>query len=70
MAEARQRETCAYMSALLAHIANCTRGLFEKHTFKPADFDPFTPRRPRPQVGVEVLKDLFIKGQVPKEAQS
>lgn len=64
MAEGRTREGWQRMSHLLALLANCHRDQRKTSEFSPADFDPFAAldraKTPRPQVGVEVLKAIFI----------
>jgi len=76
MAESRTRESWSHTSALLALLANVHRDPKKHRVYKPADFDPTRSRtRPRntphktrrneglPQVGIEVLKQVFVDRQ-------
>ncbi len=63
MAEAKARDEWSRTSALMALIANCHRDPKKGRPFKPADFDPFVQRAAPIRVGIEILKDVFIKGQ-------
>ena len=69
MAEARTRHDWSQTSSLLALIANAHRDPKKAKPFKPSDFDPTTGRHqavdegPLPTVGVETLKQVFLKGK-------
>lgn len=69
MAEGRLREEWRQTSHVLALLANCHRDPKRTSAFAAADFDPFAAldraKTPRPQVGVEVLKAIFIDRQGP-----
>ena len=54
MAEGRDRQMWVHTSWLLALIANVNRDAKKTLAFKPADFNPYAPRR-RP--GVRITKD-------------
>lgn len=70
MGEARRREAWGRTSAVMALIANVHRDPKKGRGFKPGDFDPFAERgqHAHAEVGIEVLKAVFIDGKVPKEA--
>ncbi|HRQ11531.1 MAG TPA: hypothetical protein PLG36_10945 [Trueperaceae bacterium] len=71
MLEGRQRHDWSIASTCLSVIANLHRDPKRSRRLKPSDFDPFAQRPPtqRPiQVGVSVLKDVFIDGKFPQEA--
>jgi hypothetical protein len=66
MADARVRDEWQRTASLMALLANCHRDP-KKRAFRPSDFDPFAKAAKPIQVGVEVLKDLFIHGKVPAD---
>lgn len=63
MAEGRERSGWRRTSSLMALVANALRDP-SRRAFLPKDFDPTyeEPRRPRPMVGVEVLRTVFCEG--------
>lgn len=69
MAEARAQHTWAATSSVLAMIANANRDPKKSRPFVPGDFNPLIERKrtnePVIQVGIEVLKDVFIDGRLP-----
>jgi len=69
MAEARVQHTWAATSSVLAMIANANRDPKKTRPFVPNDFNPLIERKrksePVIQVGIEVLKDVFINGRLP-----
>jgi len=67
MAEARLQDNWSRTSSLMALLANCHRDPKKTQAYRPRDFNPFTKMTPAVQVGVEVLKDVFINGRVPRE---
>jgi len=70
MADARTQDEWSRLSVLLALVANAHRDPKKTRAFKPADFDPFAKRVKRKRVSVAALKDVFVKGRMPKEADS
>ncbi len=67
MAEGRARDEWVRMSSLMALIANAHRDPKKRCSFKPRDFDPFA-RRSRPvKVGIGVLKNVYLRGRMPRE---
>jgi hypothetical protein len=70
MAEARAQHTWAATSSVLAMLANVNRDPKKTRPFSPSDFNPLIERNRVServlQVGIEVLKDVFIDGQLPK----
>ncbi len=63
MAEAKARDEWSRTSALMALIANCHRDPKKTRALRPADFDPFAQQTRPIKVGIEVLKDVFIRRQ-------
>ena len=68
MADGRQRSEWARNSALMALIANTQRDPKKSRALRPSDFDPFARSAPAANVGVGVLKTVFIDKTLPKEA--
>lgn len=66
MADAASRDCWNHTASLLALITNCHRDPKKSRAAKPRDFHPHvkTERRsnetPKPRVGIEVLKQVFI----------
>lgn len=54
-------------SALMALLANCHRDPKKTRAFRPGDFDPFAKTITPIRVGMQVLKDVFIDGRIPKQ---
>jgi len=69
MAEGAQRERWQRTSCILALIANANRDPKKGRRFKPADFNPFAPRR---KAGVPLTADNIglLKRFVTKERQT
>jgi len=67
MAEARMKDDWSRTSSLMALLANCHRDPKKTPPYRPSDFDPFVKSRQPPIVGVEVLKDVFVHGRIPKQ---
>ena len=67
MAEAKTKDAWSRTASLMALLANCHRDPKKTRAFKPGDFDPFAKRTPLVKVGVEVLKDVFLRGKLPQE---
>jgi len=69
MAEGRQREQWARLSALMALVANTQRDPKKTRALKPKDFDPFARdfRGPPIKADISVLKQVFIDKHIPKE---
>ena len=66
MTEARQRESWARTSSVMALIANTQRDPKKTRAFKPRDFDPFQHQATAtPKVGVDALKAVFIEKRTP-----
>ena len=64
------RDEWARTSSLLALIANAHRDPKKTRAYRPSDFDPFSKSNKPIQVGVEVLKDVFLHGRVPVQAEN
>ena len=67
MAEARMREDWRHTSSVMALIANSNRDPKKSRPLKPRDFDPFAKSHQAVKVGVEILKEVFIDGRMPKQ---
>ena len=69
MADGRRRDAWRHTATLMAHWANLNRVDPNDPVFSPDDFDPFLAKpEPAPiEVGVEVLKTIFIDGGWPAE---
>lgn len=53
-------------SSLMVLIANAHRDPKHTRAFRLSDFDPFAQPAASVRVGVEVLKDVFVDGRIPK----
>ena len=53
-------------SSLMALLANCHRDPAKTQAYKPGDFDPMVKAAPPIKVGLDVLKDVFVHGEVPE----
>ncbi len=67
MADARLQHHWSLMSSVMALLANCHRDPKKRQAYAPRDFDPFSQNAAPLQVGVDVLKDVFIHGKVPSD---
>jgi len=54
-------------ASLMAFVANTQRDPKKTRAFRPGDFDPFVKSSKPPTVGVEILKDVFLHGRIPKQ---
>jgi len=54
MAEGRDRQLWGHTSQVLAMIANVNRDPKKGRVFRPSDFNPYAPRRPR---GIPIRAD-------------
>lgn len=54
-------------SSLMVLVANAHRDPKRTRVFRLSDFDPFAKPAVSVRVGVEVLKDVFIDGRIPKQ---
>jgi len=61
------RDAWGRTSSLMALLANLHRDPRRTQAFRPGDFDPFARSAVPVRVGVEVLKDVFIHGRIPKQ---
>jgi len=66
MAEARMKDAWSRTSSLMALQANCHRDPKKTRIYRPSDFDPSNQTKNPPNVGIGVLKDVFIDGKVPE----
>ncbi len=64
LAEARARDNWAHTSTLLALLANCHRDPKKTRPFKPADFDPYTPKG---EEAIRITDMGVLKGAFKKE---
>lgn len=70
MAESRERSEWSRMSQLLALTANVHRDPKRSPPVKPSDCNPFERRDTViNNAPISVLKDVFLKGRIPKAAQ-
>lgn len=67
MADVRAKALWAPAVSLMALLANCHRDPKKGRAARPQDFWPFDRQCERvPKVGIDVLKEVFIKGRVPQ----
>ncbi|WP_417850654.1 hypothetical protein [Thalassoglobus sp.] len=74
MADAVSRDRWNHTASLMALISNCHRDPKKSRAARPKDFHPHTQPKsnrssdPKPRVGVEVLKQVFVDRR-PLDAQ-
>ena len=69
MLDGKQRHDWSIASAVMALVANINRDPKRSRRLNPSDFDPFAKRQRPIKVGVSVLKDVFIDGNLPPMPQ-
>ncbi|WP_437226005.1 hypothetical protein SH661x_004356 [Planctomicrobium sp. SH661] len=72
MADAASRDRWNHTASLLALITNCHRDPKKARAARPRDFHPHArpqrspPDDQKPRVGVDVLKQVFLRGVSPE----